>query len=130
MDVGNFIKSTAKSALDRIIGKVVDNVANGVARSGRSAASSTAQSLVNAGASYQSMSSFAASKTDSVISKGDPRFAAKSGKDVAKTASVDITRVRQQGTESTSMYIDKINPQTAIEAKRREKAVEILVATP
>lgn len=130
MDVGNFIKNTAKSAIERIIGGVVDNVAKGVARSGRSAANSTAQSLVNAGASYQSVSSFAASKTDSVVSKGDPRFAAKSGKDIAKTAATSITRSRQQNTENVNTYIDKINPQTAIEAKRREKSVEILTATP
>ena len=128
-NVGNFVKSQAKSAVERLVSGVVGNVVSGLPRNSQLVASSTAQSLLNVGASYKSVSAFSASKVDSVVSGGDPHYAAATGKDVAKRASQPtVAAARNIGSDDLDTYIETLNPQTAIAAKKAKKSVEVLSA--
>lgn len=128
-NVGKFVKNQAKSAVKRIIDDIVGKSSSGLPRSSELIANSTAQSLFNIGASYESVSAFATSKTDGIVSGGDPHYAAVAGKDAAKKAgNSSAAQSRTAGSDDLNTYIDKVNPQTAIATKKANKSVEILTA--
>lgn len=128
-NVGKFIKSQAKSAVGRLVGDVVGGVVSGLPKNSQLVATSTAQTLFNIGASYNSVSAFAASKTDGIVSGGDPYYAVAAGKDVAKkTGNQTVATARTAGTDDINTYVDKLNPQTAIAKKKASRSVEILTA--
>lgn len=128
-NVGKFVKNQAKSAVKRIIDDIVGKSSSGLPRNSELVANSTAQSLFNIGASYSSVSAFTTSKTDGIVSGGDPHYAAVAGKDAAKKAgSSSVASARTIGNDNVNTYMNKINPQTAIANKKAKKSVEILTA--
>lgn len=130
-NVGNFVKDQAKSAVSRILKGVIGNSTSGLPKSTQLVANSTAQSLFNIGASYESVSAFTSTKTDGIVSGGDPHYAAVAGKDVAKkTGTSSVSAARNIGSDDLSTYKSKLNPQTAIARKKASKSVEVISAIP
>lgn len=124
-NVGNFIKSTAKSAAEKTIDRIVGNVVSGLPMNTRSIASSTASSLFNLGASYDSIQSLASSRTDSIVSRGADEFFAFAGRDVNRSSSADIAKSRMSSKTTTDAYIKGTNPETKIAGRRNLDEYEV-----
>lgn len=118
----NFIKSTAKSAGDKILNEIVNNSTTGMPTSVISSAKSITESLFNVGASFESISSFASQKTDSIVNQGSDHYYALTGKDPARAAAVDIAKRRRANIDDTSSYLEQINPATKIKSKRNNNS--------
>ncbi len=119
-NVGKFVKNTAKSAGDRILGDIISSATSGMPINLISSAKSTAESLFNVGASYESISSFASQKTDSLVNQGSDFFYALAGKDPARASAADIKQRRRVNLDSIDTFLDEINPSTKIKSKRKE----------
>jgi hypothetical protein len=117
-NVGDFVKGTAKSALNKLVDNVVGNVVSGLPMNSKLAAKSTAESLINAGASYTQVEAMSALKVDNITSGAAPEFFAIAGKDVSR-ASAAIGALRHNS-DSTDSYLNNVNPETKM-AKRRSK---------
>lgn len=125
----SFVKNTAKTVADRIIGDAVSKATNGLPLSLLSSAASTAESLFNAGASFESISALTSQKTDSLINSGSDVYYALAGKDPARASAAEIkSRRTGGGSEDTSFYLNNINPTTAINNKRARDAEVIMGA--
>lgn len=131
-NVGKFVKSTAKSAANRMLDEVVSAVTSKLPISTSLSAKSTVNSLFNVGASFDSISAFASQKTDSLISGGAEKYFALAGKDPARTAAADIENLRHSGLDkNVSFFLNEVNPSTKIKLKKQEAAgaVDDLTAT-
>jgi hypothetical protein len=124
-NVGKFVKNTAKSAGDRILGDIISSATSGMPINLISSAKSTAESLFNVGASYESISSFASQKTDSLVNQGSDFFYALAGKDPARASAADIKQRRRANIDNINTYLSEVNPSTKIKAKRREADIII-----
>lgn len=125
-NVGAFVKDTAKSALDIITGSIVNNVTAGLNRYSITSANSTAQSLIATGATYATTSAIAAQTCDAAGSRSESSYYALAGKDVAKTAGSDITKLRQAGAEDVNNLLQNVVPATKISSKKADKAETIM----
>jgi hypothetical protein len=112
--VGKFIKDSAKSIIDSAIDNIVGNVVSNLATNSRLPAQNVAESMFNIGASYQSISSFAATKTDAIIAGGGGEYYALSGKDPNRTGQAKLSDLRNTSTTDTLTYMQKIDPSRKI----------------
>jgi hypothetical protein len=127
-NIGNYIKSEVKSVDDKFLDGIVSGATSKLPVGLISSASSTAQSLFNVGASFESISAFTSQKTDSIVNQGSDMFYALAGKDPARVAGADLKKLRRRGLENTDAYLSDINPSTKIAAKKRNAGM-ILDAT-
>lgn len=125
-DATQFVKDTAKSAAEKLVGDVVGSIIGGLPMSAKLVASSAAQSLFNVGASYESIQAFASKKTDSIISGADDAFFAFAGKTPSRVAGASLSKLRRQANEDINQFLDKINPATKIASKKKDSSVEII----
>jgi len=120
-NVGKFVKSTAKSAANRMLNDIVTSATSKLPLNTSLAARSTIDSLFNVGASFESISAFATQRTDSLINDNAETFFALAGKDPARAAAADIERLRHGGLDqNTNYFLEEVNPSTKIKRKKRE----------
>jgi hypothetical protein len=122
-NVGNFIKSSAKSVGNRILDSVVTSVTSQLSQSLVSSARSTTDTLFNVGASFDSISAFAAKRTDSIVNQKAEMYYALAGKDPARIASADLKRLRTRASEDINEYITDINPSTKVATRKRDASM-------
>lgn len=128
-DVGSFIKDSAKSILGSAVDNIIGNVVSNLASNSRLPAKNVAESMFNIGASYQSVSAFAALKTDGIISGASNEFYALSGKDPNRTNQAKLSDLRNTSTTDTLTYLRSINPGSKIADSKTSDRPEILAAT-
>ena len=75
-NVGNFVKNTAQSAVDKLVNDVVGKVTSGLPMASQLLASSSAQTLFNIGASYESVQALTSKKGFTYSGHHDSSFAA------------------------------------------------------
>lgn len=122
-NVNNFVKTAAKSVEGKLLDGIISGATSKLPISLLSSASSTAQSLFNVGASFDSISAFATKKTDSIVNQGSDMFYALAGKDPARVAGADLKKLRRRGLENTDTYLNDINPSTKIAAKKKNASM-------
>lgn len=122
-NVGNFVKSAGKAIGDKLLDRVVSSVTSQLPMSVSSSARSTAESLFNVGASFDSISAFAAQKADTIVNQKAEVFYGLAGKDPARVASADLKRLRQRAVEDTGQYLNDINPSTKIASKKKNASI-------
>jgi hypothetical protein len=128
-NVGNFIKDSAKSIIDSAVHNIIGNVVSNLATNSRLPAQNIAESMFNIGASYQSVSAFAAVKTDAIISGAANEYYALSGKDPNRTNQAKLSELRNTSTTDTLTYLRSINPRSKIANSKTDDRPEILAAT-
>jgi hypothetical protein len=122
-NVNNFVKSAAKSVEGKMLDGIISSATSKLPISLLSSASSTAQSLFNVGASFDSISAFATKRTDSIVNQGSDMFYALAGKDPARVAGAELKKLRRRGLENTDTYLNDINPSTKIAAKKKNASM-------
>jgi hypothetical protein len=122
-NVSNFVKTAAKSVQGKLLDTVISAATSKLPISLQSSASSTAQSLFNVGASFDSISAFSSQKTDSIVNQGSDMFYALAGKDPARVAGADLKKLRRRGLENVDTYLNDINPSTKIAAKKKNASM-------
>lgn len=122
-DAGKFVKSAGKSVGNRMLDGLVSAVTSKLPISTISSARSTAETLFNVGASFDSISAFASKKTDSIVNQGSDMFYALAGKDPARVSGADLKKLRRRGLENTDTYLNDINPSTKIAAKKKNASM-------
>jgi hypothetical protein len=122
-NVNNFVKTAAKSVEGKLLDSIISGATSKLPINLLSSASSTAQSLFNVGASFDSISAFATKKTDSIVNQGSDMFYALAGKDPARVAGADLKKLRRRGLENTDTYLSDINPSTKIAAKKKNASM-------
>lgn len=125
-NVGNFVKNTAQSAVDKLVNDVVGKVTSGLPMASQLLASSSAQTLFNIGASYESVQALTSKKTDAIISGAADEFFALAGKEISKAAKINVSKLRRSAMEDINTFLNDINPATKIASKKRKDALEIL----
>ena len=128
-DVGSFIKDSAKSILGSAVDNIIGNVVSNLASNSRLPAKNVAESMFNIGASYQSVSAFAALKTDGIISGASNEFYALSGKDPNRTNQAKISDLRNTSTTDKLSYLKNINPPTKIADAKTSLNPQVIVLT-
>lgn len=127
-NVGNFVKSAAKTVGNKMLDNIVSSVTSQLPMNITSSARSTAESLFNVGASFDSISAFAAKKTDSLVNQKAEVYYGLAGKDPARVASADLKALRSRATEDTNQFLNDINPSTKIASKKKKNASIIMDA--
>lgn len=127
-NVGNFIKSAAKTVGNKMLDNIVSSVTSQLPMNITSSARSTAESLFNVGASFDSISAFAAKKTDSLVNQKAEVYYGLAGKDPSRVASADLKKLRSRATEDTNQFLNDINPSTKIASKKKKNASIIMDA--
>ena len=122
-NVSNFVKTAAKSVQGKLLDTVISAATSKLPISLQSSASSTAQSLFNVGASFDSISAFSSQKTDSIVNQGSDMFYALAGRDPARVAGADLKKLRRRGLENVNTYLNDINPSTKIAAKKKNASM-------
>lgn len=125
-NVNDYVKDSAKSPVDRIIDTVVRSSSNGKSNNAKSIAESTAKTFFDIASSYESVSTFSASRTDNIISGAADEFYALAGKNSDRTIKVDLNRLRRISSEDTNSYLNTVNPVTKIGAVKKNNTIEIL----
>ena len=127
-NVGNFIKSNAKTIVNRIVDNATTTAISGGARNAQLIAKTTAQSLFNIGASFDSIEAFATQKTDTILSGSSDEYFALAGKSPSRVASSSLSSLRRTNSESTQVYMADTNPETKIaNAKSNQKFISYTV---
>lgn len=117
---GSYIKESAKTASQRMTDDVINSAINSLPLSTRSITSTAARSLLNIGASFDSIDTFTRGIVDDVIEGALSEFyELASGKDVASA------RNRSSDT-NTNAFLSQVNPSTKL-AKSDELEVVIVV---
>lgn len=130
-NVGKFVKSAAKSIGSRMLEDIVTAASSKLPLNTVLAARSTADSLFNIGASYESISAFSTQKTDSLIRDNAETYFALAGKDPARASAAGITDLRRGAVNSdTNFHLNEINPTTKIRGKKRESSDAFVDLTP
>lgn len=83
-NVGNFRNNSVKSPVQKVVDRVVGQVAEGIHSSVSSVASSFSQQLFNIGQSYDSISAVSSLKVDSIVSGGSNDYSGFAGKCVER----------------------------------------------
>lgn len=122
----NFVKDTTKSAIDRLVDRVLGNVTPGLPMNAQLTADSTAKALFNIGASYESVEAFASRRTDSIVSGAGDEFFALANKTIDRAAGASIADLRRAGTDTVDNYLQNINPATKVKSKRARDEYEVL----
>lgn len=122
-NVGKFVKSTGKAIGSRVLDDVVSSAVSKLPQSTVSAARSTAESLFNIGASYESISAFATQKTDSLVNESAEAYYALAGKDPARAAASDIKSRRRANLDSIDIILEESNPSTKIARKKSDASM-------
>jgi hypothetical protein len=125
-NASNFTKNTSKSAVEKLVDNVLSKVTSGLPMSAQLTTDSTAKTLFNIGASYESVEAFASRKTDSIISGAADEFFAIAGKAVNRASGAPITQLRRSSDESVNSYLENVNPTTKITSKRKRDEYEVL----
>ena len=125
-NVGNFIANKAKSAVDRLVDDAVGKIIGGLPMSANKIASSSAESLFNIGASYESVQALSSQKTDAIISGASDEFFALAGKVVNRTAGTDLSKLRRRSSETIDAFINNVNPTSKIAAKKQDDELTII----
>ena len=113
-NVSNFVKSTSKSISNRILDNATTTAISGASRNAQLIAKTTAQSLFNIGASFDSVEAFSTQKTDSILSGASNEYFAMAGKSPSRIAANKLSSLRRTGSESAKVYVESINPQTKV----------------
>jgi hypothetical protein len=130
-NVGKFVKSSAKSVGNRILQDVITAASSKLPLNTVIASRSTAESLFNVGASYQSISAFATQRTDALVRDNAEEYFALAGKDPARASASDVASVRRDGiNRDTARHLNEINPTTKIRMKKREASEAYMDLTP
>lgn len=130
-NVGKFVKSAAKSVGSRMLEDVITAASSKLPLNTVLAARSTADSLFNVGASYESISAFATLRTDALIRDNAEEYFALAGKDPARSSASDITSLRRGGVDKdTSYFLNEVNPSTKIKGKKQEMSGAFVDLTP
>lgn len=127
-NVKSYVKGAALSAGQRMVNTVIAGATRGLPMNILSSATSTAESLFNAGSSFQSISSITSLKTDSLVNRGSDIYYAIAGKDPARVASAALRELRSVGAGDSDHHVYHVNPSSAIRAKRLRDADVILSA--
>jgi hypothetical protein len=125
IDLGSaakFVQDTLLSPIEKIVGGITSSIVGNLPLNTTSVAKSTAETLFNIGASYDSISSISAAKTDSIISGAPDEFYAFAGKNVSRASGVDIAKLRGLQQETSQAYINEINPSTKLARVQEERA--------
>ena len=121
-NVSSFVKSTSKSISGRIVDNATTNAIAGSSRNAQLIAKTTAQTLFNIGASFDSVEAFSTQKTDTILSNSSDEYFALAGKSPSRVAASGLEALRRTNNETAQTYIDGINPQTKIaNAKRNQQ---------
>jgi len=130
-NVGRFVKSSAKSVSNRILQDVITAASSKLPLNTVIASRSTAESLFNVGASYQSISAFATQRTDALVRDNAEEYFALAGKDPARASASDIASLRREGIDrDTARHLNEINPTTKIRMKKREASEAYIDLSP
>lgn len=113
-NVSNFVKSTSKTITGRIVDNATTTAIAGSSRNAQLIAKTTAQTLFNIGASFDSVEAFSTQKTDTILSGASDEYFAIAGKSPSRVAATGLNALRRTNTESAQVYVDKINPQTKV----------------
>ena len=122
-NIGKFVKSAAKTVGNKLLDDIVSSVTSQLPMNISSSARSTAETLFNVGASFDSISAFAAQKADSIVNQKAEVFYGLAGKDPARVASADLKKLRSRAVEDTNQFLTDVNPSTKIASKKRDASV-------
>lgn len=122
-NVGKFVKSAAKTVGNKMLDNLVSSVTSQLPMNITSSARSTAESLFNVGASFDSISAFAAKKADSLVNQKAEVFYGLAGKDPSRVASADLKKLRSRAVEDTNQFLKEVNPSTKIQSKKKDVSV-------
>jgi hypothetical protein len=122
-NIGKFVKSAAKTVGNKVLDDIVSSVTSQLPMNTSSSARSTAETLFNVGASYDSISAFAAQKADCIVNQKAEVFYGLAGKDPSRVASADLKKLRSRAVEDTNQYLTDVNPSTKIASKKRDASI-------
>lgn len=122
-NVGKFVKSSVKTVGNKLLDNIVSSVTSQLPMNISSSTRSTAETLFNVGASFDSISSFAAKQADTLVNQKAEVFYGLAGKDPARVASADLKKLRSRAVEDTNQYLLEINPSTKIASKKSDSSV-------
>lgn len=122
-NIGKFVKSAAKTVGNKLLDDIVSQVSSQLPMNITSSARSTAETLFNVGASFDSITAFAAQRADTLVNQRAEVFYGLAGRDPARVASADLRRLRTRAVEDTNQFLNDVNPSTKIENKRRDASV-------
>lgn len=122
-NIGKFVKSAAKTVGNKVLDDIVSSVTSQLPMNISSSARSTAETLFNVGASYDSITAFAAQKADTIVNQKSEIFYGLAGKDPARVASADLKKLRSRAVEDTNQYLTDVNPSTKIASKKRDASI-------
>ena len=120
-NVSNFVKSTSKTLAGRVVDTATTTAISGGARNAQLIAKTTAQSLFNIGASFDSVEAFSTQKTDTILSGASNEYFAIAGKSPSRVAAGGLPALRRTGNETTNIYINEINPQTKVANAKKDQ---------
>lgn len=113
-NVSNFVKSTSKTITNRVVDNATTTAISGAPRNAQLIARTTAQTLFNIGASFDSVEAFSTQKTDTIVSGASDGFFAMAGKSPSRVSASQLSALRRTSADSTKTYINHINPQTKV----------------
>lgn len=122
-NIGKFVKSAAKTVGNKLLDDVVSRVTSQLPMNITSSARSTAETLFNVGASFDSITAFAAQRADTIVNQKAEVFYGLAGRDPARVASADLRRLRTRAIEDPNEFLNEVNPATRIENRRRDASV-------
>jgi len=122
-NVNKFVKSAGKSIGGKILDNVISAATSKLPMGLLSSATSTAESLFNVGASFESISAFSTQKTDSIVNQSAEMYYALAGKDPARVAGADLKLLRRSSTQSLGVHLQEINPTSKIASKKKYASV-------
>lgn len=126
-NVGNFVSNAAKSPIRKIIDGVQKDI---VSRVSSSVTSALSERLFNIGQSFESLSSLAALRADSVISNGSRDYSGFAGKCVERASASAVRSMASSVGLSTQSYSTKVSPQGKIAAQTYETQQNVDVFPP
>lgn len=124
-NVSNYVKDADKPFTNRITDPIVNSTTYGLPTSSSTIATSTVDTMINAGASLAAAAELTAARTDSAIAGGADEFYAIAGRDPTRAARVNLQELRR-GKLNTKDFLNKVNPQTAIASYKSDNTVEII----
>ena len=125
-NVGNFIKSSSKSAVVRMVDNIVGSIVSGLPMNTTALASSISQSLIQSGSSYQTADTMASLKTDSIISGAADEFFALAGRQTNRLGGSTVSELRRLSSETLSSHLLNVQPETKINSKLYKDNYEVL----
>jgi hypothetical protein len=123
-NAGNFIKSTAKSVVNRLVDDIVNKAISGLPQNSKLLASSTAEALLKTGSSFKNIEAFSANRTKEVASNSADEFYVLAGKSTSRVAAGSLSKLRRAGQDKDVQgFLQNINPATKINSKKDDLEV-------